>query len=212
MPVRVGDEIVVRGHHVGDADRRGVIVEVRGAGGEPPYVVVWSDGHQGVFFPSSDAPIGHSCPRGACGRWSMIGRSGDGRRRIWHRHPSFPSARGGQPVTLLCRRSTWASVVPRTDQSITISAWTSPWRVRTRTGRSVPGLRAERDRPPGAGGLGGGLLPDRSPQGDGGAGTCWACSYPKSGVDRHVHGWVRGGYGADRVGRPVRRGGSGRRM
>jgi hypothetical protein len=59
MRANVGDELVVRGHHVGDEDRKGVIVEVRGDHGEPPYLVRWEDGHQSVFFPSSDTLAEH---------------------------------------------------------------------------------------------------------------------------------------------------------
>ena len=59
MHANVGDRIVVRGHQVGDTDRRGEIVEVHGASGAPPYVVRWSDGHQGLFFPGSDATVEH---------------------------------------------------------------------------------------------------------------------------------------------------------
>jgi hypothetical protein len=59
MHANVGDRIVVRGHHVGDTDRRGEIVEVHGADGAPPYVVRWSDGHEGLFFPGPDATVEH---------------------------------------------------------------------------------------------------------------------------------------------------------
>jgi uncharacterized protein DUF1918 len=54
MRAAVGDELVVRGHHVGDEDRKGVIVEVHGDQGEPPYLIQWEDGHRSTFFPSSD--------------------------------------------------------------------------------------------------------------------------------------------------------------
>ena len=57
MNARVGDRILVRGHKVGDPDRDGVVVEVHGSGGAPPYVVRWSDGHEGLFFPGSDASV-----------------------------------------------------------------------------------------------------------------------------------------------------------
>jgi hypothetical protein len=57
MNARVGDRIVVRGHQVGDANRAGVIVEVHDTDGEPPYVVRWSDDHEGLFFPGSDATV-----------------------------------------------------------------------------------------------------------------------------------------------------------
>jgi Domain of unknown function (DUF1918) len=37
-----------------------VILEVRGADGEPPYVVRWAeDGHEGLFFPGTDASVVH---------------------------------------------------------------------------------------------------------------------------------------------------------
>ena len=55
----VGDELIVKGHHVGDADRQGVITEVHGADGSPPYLVRWTDGHESSFFPSSDTVVEH---------------------------------------------------------------------------------------------------------------------------------------------------------
>jgi Domain of unknown function (DUF1918) len=55
-----GDKILIRGHHVGEPEREALILEVRGADGGPPYVVKWlSDGHEGLFFPGSDATIEH---------------------------------------------------------------------------------------------------------------------------------------------------------
>lgn len=62
MNASVGDRIIVRGHQVGDPNRDGVIVEVHGADGQPPYVVRWSDGHEGLFFPGSDATVEHAEP------------------------------------------------------------------------------------------------------------------------------------------------------
>jgi hypothetical protein len=56
----VGDRIVIKGHHVGEPDRDAEIIEVRGPDGSPPYVVRWSeDGHEGLFFPGSDAVVQH---------------------------------------------------------------------------------------------------------------------------------------------------------
>jgi len=46
MNAQVGDELVVKGRHVGDPDRTGVIIEVIGKAGGPPYLVRWSDGHE----------------------------------------------------------------------------------------------------------------------------------------------------------------------
>lgn len=59
MRANTGDELVVKGHHVGDEDRRAVIIEVHGTDGAPPYLVRWSDGHESVFFPSSDTLVEH---------------------------------------------------------------------------------------------------------------------------------------------------------
>ena len=59
MHAEVGDKIIVKGHHVGDEDRTGVITEVHGEGGAPPYLVRWDNGHQSVFMPSSDSLVEH---------------------------------------------------------------------------------------------------------------------------------------------------------
>jgi hypothetical protein len=60
MQATVGDRIVVRGHRVGDHDRDGEVLEVRGDDGGPPYLVRWGDdGHQSLFFPGSDALVQH---------------------------------------------------------------------------------------------------------------------------------------------------------
>ncbi|WP_041835089.1 DUF1918 domain-containing protein [Acidothermus cellulolyticus] len=57
MQAHVGDEIAVHSRHVGEPARHGVITEVRGANGTPPYVVRWQDGTEAVFFPSADCTI-----------------------------------------------------------------------------------------------------------------------------------------------------------
>jgi hypothetical protein len=53
----VGDEIVVAGHSVGEHASTGVIEEVLGKPGHPHYRVRWEDGHESVYYPSSDATI-----------------------------------------------------------------------------------------------------------------------------------------------------------
>jgi hypothetical protein len=53
----VGDRTEVRGTHVGEGPHQGEVVEVRRADGEPPYVVHWSNGHEGLLFPGPDATI-----------------------------------------------------------------------------------------------------------------------------------------------------------
>jgi Domain of unknown function (DUF1918) len=57
MQAMVGDRLHVHGNTVGQADRMGEIVEVRGPAGAPPYVVRFEDGHTGLVFPGPDAVI-----------------------------------------------------------------------------------------------------------------------------------------------------------
>ena len=59
MQATVGDRLVTRSHHVGDSGREAVVLEVHGQGGEPPYLVRWSDGHESLFVPSSDTTVDH---------------------------------------------------------------------------------------------------------------------------------------------------------
>lgn len=59
MHGKVGDVIVVRGRHLADDDRQGTIVEIHGQDGAPPFLIRWHDGHESVFFPSSDTVVQH---------------------------------------------------------------------------------------------------------------------------------------------------------
>lgn len=60
MYANVGDRIMIKGHRVGEPERDGEILEVRGADGGPPYLVRWADsGHEALFFPGSDAALEH---------------------------------------------------------------------------------------------------------------------------------------------------------
>ncbi|MDQ4502966.1 DUF1918 domain-containing protein [Sinomonas sp. JGH33] len=49
-----GDRIVIRGRTVESQDRHGEILEVKGANGDPPYLVRFDDGHESVVFPGGD--------------------------------------------------------------------------------------------------------------------------------------------------------------
>lgn len=57
MQAAVGDRLVVESNKVGTARREGEIVEVQGTEGAPPYVVRWSDGHEGLTYPGADAHV-----------------------------------------------------------------------------------------------------------------------------------------------------------
>jgi Domain of unknown function (DUF1918) len=59
MKAQVGDQLIVKGVHLSDPERKGVIIEVHGAHGAPPYFVRWSDGRETSFFPSSDTVVEH---------------------------------------------------------------------------------------------------------------------------------------------------------
>lgn len=41
-------------------DRTGEITEVHGANGEPPYLVRFEDGHEGLVYPGPDSIVEHS--------------------------------------------------------------------------------------------------------------------------------------------------------
>jgi Domain of unknown function (DUF1918) len=57
MQAKVGDQIVVESNKVDEPRRVGDIIEIHGDDGAPPYVVRWSDGHEGLTFPGPDAHV-----------------------------------------------------------------------------------------------------------------------------------------------------------
>lgn len=54
---RIGDEIVITGHAVGEAARTAVILEVLGEPAHAHFRVRWEDGHESIYFPGEDAVI-----------------------------------------------------------------------------------------------------------------------------------------------------------
>jgi hypothetical protein len=55
-----GDRLVIRGHHLGEPDRDGEVVEVLGEDGRPPFRIRWSEtGRVALLFPGSDAAVDH---------------------------------------------------------------------------------------------------------------------------------------------------------
>ena len=65
MQAGVGDQLHVHGRTVGEADHVGEIIEVRGDSGNPPYLVRWDDGHEGLVFPGPDAVVEPGRPEGS---------------------------------------------------------------------------------------------------------------------------------------------------
>ncbi|GGV19116.1 MULTISPECIES: DUF1918 domain-containing protein [Streptomycetaceae] len=60
MHAAVGDQLHIHSRSVGMADRTGEITEVHGANGEPPYLVRFEDGHEGLVYPGPDSIVEHS--------------------------------------------------------------------------------------------------------------------------------------------------------
>ena len=60
MQAVVGDRLHVHGKTVGQQDRMGQIIDVRGANGAPPYLVRFDDGHEALVFPGADAEVEHA--------------------------------------------------------------------------------------------------------------------------------------------------------
>jgi len=62
VQAEVGDQLVIESRTVDTPRKVGEVLEVHGTDGAPPYVVRWSDGHEGLMFPGADA---HVVPRKA---------------------------------------------------------------------------------------------------------------------------------------------------
>ena len=60
MEAKIGDRLVVESNRVGQARKVAEVLEVRGPNGTPPYLVRWSDGHEGLMFPGPDAHVDHA--------------------------------------------------------------------------------------------------------------------------------------------------------
>lgn len=57
MQAAVGERLVIHAKVVGHSDRRGEVLEVRGADGGPPYMVRFDDGHEALLFPGADCEL-----------------------------------------------------------------------------------------------------------------------------------------------------------
>lgn len=53
----VGDRLCVHSRTVDQPDRMGDVVEVRGPDGQPPFLVRFDDGHEGLIFPGPDCEV-----------------------------------------------------------------------------------------------------------------------------------------------------------
>lgn len=60
MKAQPGDQLIVRGHRIGQPDRKGEVVEACGPGGTEPFRVQWDDGvYSTLFFPGTDCVVEH---------------------------------------------------------------------------------------------------------------------------------------------------------
>jgi hypothetical protein len=57
MHAEVGDKLHIHGRTVGIKERTAEVVDVRGADGEPPYLVRFPDGHESLLYPGSDCVV-----------------------------------------------------------------------------------------------------------------------------------------------------------
>jgi Domain of unknown function (DUF1918) len=57
MHATVGDRVHIMSRNVGMQEHIGEILQVRGPGGEPPYLVRFVDGHESLVYPGPDCII-----------------------------------------------------------------------------------------------------------------------------------------------------------
>ena len=87
MKAKVGDWYVLKGRTVEQSDRRGLITEVHGVNGAPPYVVLWLDtGHVATVIPGSDAIIVTAAEQEAADKRARS-HIASVQTAITHRHP-----------------------------------------------------------------------------------------------------------------------------
>lgn len=65
MKATVGDQLHVHSRTVEKSDHTGVILEVRGEDGAPPYLVRFTDGHEALVYPGGDCVIEQRRPQEA---------------------------------------------------------------------------------------------------------------------------------------------------
>ncbi len=88
MKAKVGDWFVLKGRTVEQSDRRGLITEVHGVNGAPPYVVRWLDsGHVATVIPGPDAIVVTAAEQEAADELARS-RVASAQSAITHQHQS----------------------------------------------------------------------------------------------------------------------------
>ena len=80
MQAAIGDRLHVHGNSVGQPDKTGDIVEVKGVAGAPPYLVRFDDGHTGLVFPGPDAVVERGRRKAKAGA-GQVKKAGTGRAK-----------------------------------------------------------------------------------------------------------------------------------
>lgn len=57
MQAQTGDKLLIHGKTVGASGQHGEVIEARGDGGGPPYLVRFDDGHERLIFPGPDCEV-----------------------------------------------------------------------------------------------------------------------------------------------------------
>jgi len=52
-----GDVVAIHGHHLGERERLGEILEVLGTPDHVHFRVRWDDDHESIFYPGNDATV-----------------------------------------------------------------------------------------------------------------------------------------------------------
>jgi hypothetical protein len=87
MKARPGDRIILAAATVDGAVRDGEVLETRGDDGAPPYLVRWSDGHEGLLYPGPGSVL-RVTPHGPSG----TGMSAEGSAAPAPKAPTSPTA------------------------------------------------------------------------------------------------------------------------
>jgi hypothetical protein len=54
---KVGDVVAIHGHHLGEPERLGEILEILGSDDHVRFRVRWDDDRESIFYPGSDATV-----------------------------------------------------------------------------------------------------------------------------------------------------------